>query len=446
MLFRYNNLLDMKKTIIILMALSLHVVLNAQNQDNAIAPIGKVGIGTISPSVELEVAGEMKLSNMSDVSLLANELRFLVIDNEGKLVAGDLITDFVKTEGNIKVGAMGTGTTFCQGTNVNWQKSNGNVFVCPNGYNFGVGTVNPSEKLQVQGMIFSTLDGFKHPDNTVQETAYDPDRFDYINGELRIPNGPGGSYRGLTISSSGGSFWTQSGSYLYHNTSNVGIGVSNPTEKLVVSGNALIDGNTIYKDKDQGIYFALAKTYLIQRSTDLVQMNTNSASFDVVLNAGKASQRFNVTAEAVDAFTVTGDQKIKFFRGQTPAGFDIGVGRDMYVEGDIQLASRDGVAADASFYSNRLYFENRSGTDADMWMARYHSGGAPANQELRVNIGAAYDAKFVIGAGVGAKFDKQFIVERDGDVAIGTLTVPTGYRLAVGGKIVCEEVLGGFGS
>ena len=40
----------------------------------------------------------------------------------------------------------------------------------------------------------------------------------------------------------GGSFWTQSGTSIYYNTGNVGIGTSSPSQTLEISGNTLIDG------------------------------------------------------------------------------------------------------------------------------------------------------------------------------------------------------------
>ena len=37
--------------------------------------------------------------------------------------------------------------------------------------NVGIGTTNPSEKLEVNGIVYSNLGGIKFPDNTIQTTA-----------------------------------------------------------------------------------------------------------------------------------------------------------------------------------------------------------------------------------------------------------------------------------
>jgi hypothetical protein len=63
--------------------------------------------------------------------------------------------------------------------------------------NLGIGTENPLSKLEVNGMIHSTSEGFKFPDGTVQITA--------ANG-------------------SGDSYWNPADDDIYYNNGSVGIG------------------------------------------------------------------------------------------------------------------------------------------------------------------------------------------------------------------------------
>ncbi|NIA28741.1 MAG: hypothetical protein GWP06_02365 [Actinobacteria bacterium] len=82
-----------------------------------------------------------------------------------------------------------------------------NVF--PANGNVGIGRTNPGQKLQVAGIIYSTIGGFKFPDGTMQTSAAD-----------------------------GSSIWNLSGNNIYYSKGNVGIGTANPaSRKLAVAGN-----------------------------------------------------------------------------------------------------------------------------------------------------------------------------------------------------------------
>jgi hypothetical protein len=86
--------------------------------------------------------------------------------------------------------------------------------------NLGIGTLTPSQKLEVADTIYSSSGGFKFPNGTVQTTA------------------------------AGANYWAASGNNIYNsNSSKVGIGTSSPSHKLHVS-TAYTDTSAIYGKKE----------------------------------------------------------------------------------------------------------------------------------------------------------------------------------------------------
>lgn len=136
-------------------------------------------------------------------------------------------------QGNLVVNALGVSAT-------------GNALLVPNG-NVGIGTTDPGGyKLWVEGNLRVT-GGI---DFGPASMKYDPVA-DKLTVDTEIETATltattvcltGDSCR-TTWPSGGVSLWSQSGSDIYYNLGNVGIGTTNPSQKLDVSGNVSISGN-----------------------------------------------------------------------------------------------------------------------------------------------------------------------------------------------------------
>ena len=210
-----------------------------------------VGIGTSSPAYNLDVAGT---SNFTDTLYLTGSAG----------TPGQVLTS--------SGGGAPTWTTVSSGSSSPWLTLNSNVYY--NSGNVGIGTTTPAYKLHVAGDInftgalrangstgtsgqVLTSSGSGAPTWTTvsggssvwltgtNNTAYY--NLGYVGIGTTSPaynldvagdiNFTGTLYQNGSVFSGGGSSpWTTSGSDIYYNSGNVGIGTTTPTSKLYVSG------------------------------------------------------------------------------------------------------------------------------------------------------------------------------------------------------------------
>jgi hypothetical protein len=182
---------------------------------------GFTGIGTTNPTTPFEVhfpdataysAGiasnsRMRFVNNNTTNNNAVELNLSTFDTAGTLATGVRLVGIFT---NHTAGATAADFAMVLRNGGNWFE----VARFAAGGNVGIGTNAPAYKLDVAGPVRSTSGGFIFPDGTVQTTA-----------------GGGGG---------GGSQWVTSGTSIYYNGGNVGLGTSAPGVALEVAQNRAI--------------------------------------------------------------------------------------------------------------------------------------------------------------------------------------------------------------
>lgn len=247
----------------------------------------------------------------------------------------------------------------------------------------GIGEAAPAEKLQVNG---NQLLEAAHPILKLKTTSLAA-----ATAEADIEfNGPSSNLASIRYTNSSLVMTGRNGAFndLVLNNGNVGIGIGTPTEKLqLVGGNMLMTSSNPMIQMQQG-------------SIDKGFIQLNGDDFRIGCNSSNINGKFVVRTAAGDQFFVDN------------AGY-VGIGvTGLGAEAKVHVGTGLGVSLTQNGY---LMLGNSSGSNMvfDINEIQTRTNGAAASMILQ---------------------------RSGGTVRIGGTAVPSGYKFAVDGKVICEEL------
>jgi len=268
---------------------------------------GNVGIGTTSPTANLDVTSTL------------NQQHLYV---QGGYAEGTGALARIKTTGNGNVLLLESATTSDSREILEVKNTNGTVFLVRGDGNVGIGTTSPSAKLEVAGAI-STGNGAS------------------VRSEISSPIGSGNA--SLLFASNAGNINTNTAEFIFTNslygssTRNelmridssgyVGIGTASPSEKLHVDGNTLISAEKYYYTAGTGGGFgsdASGNFKIRQNDADLIFGSGNNVGIGTTSPLEKLEVQGTVYATPISYAANQSAYALKMGASNNTA-FDMGI-------------------------------------------------------------------------------------------------------------------------
>lgn len=335
---------------------------------NVFLPWGNVGIGTLTPAEKLHVLGNAKIEG----SIYTY-----------KVLVDSLTAEFLTVNKDIRV--------------------HRNIVLDGS---MGIGVLNPTQKLDIAGNL-------KVSNSILTDSL--------------IANG---------IRSGKGVFSTLNISNVFYVSGNTGLGVSNPSERLEVSGNVKVT-NSIFTDS---VISVGIRSGMGQFSNFSVS-NIMFVSGKLGIGVSNPSEKLEVDGNIKASNSIIADSSItrasKSFSGDF---VNMNIGNGLFVTGNTGI----GVLSPAE----RLEVDGNIKSTKNVIASAIFSDTATLAKGLKVNgdisTTTIYTDAIRINGTPNLSIDNDVVFGGNAvmnqSLSIGTDIIPTGYSLSVKGKIIAEEI------
>lgn len=436
----------MKKIFPVLLLLTAAQLAKAQN----------VGIGTASPNASAQLDITSTTKGLLIPRMTSSQRTEIASPVAGLMVYETTTGSFWFYNGSLwnQIGTGGVSPWTVSGNNI-YNSNTGNV---------GIGTgASPSEKLSVKGNLFVTYTNandlvnggnravlnlhasgsgigvvnFLEPDTTVGASVL----YSTSLNQLYLRNG------------------TNTNQIVLRNDGDVGIGTSSPTQRLDVSGN-IRSRDTITADNDivAGVDIRagaditaggmIEATGTVRgsalNSTGVLTVSGNSLFGGTAVVNGELSTNTGLTVN--DAAGT-----LQFKTGGVDKGFVQLSGDNLRI--GVNTGNLDGKFVVRTAGADQFFIDNAGyvgiGLGANFALARVHvAGGADASLTTNGYMMFGYpngtnltiDNNEIMVRGPNETAGNMVLQNDGGTVRIGNVAVPAGYKFAVNGKMICEEL------
>ncbi|MCU0467394.1 MAG: hypothetical protein MUF58_02245 [Arcicella sp.] len=387
--------------------------------DNVYRNAGNVGIGTTTPTEKLEINGTAKINTQLYVGdKFSSYTPFNVSQNGGYPYSAIFAHSDPTIDRRLVVGQFGDQKVMGLQASTHTTGNLTNLSLNPGGGNIGIGTTTPKAKLDINGDIVTSTTQSEDLHSVAERTTR------YIGHKSGIT---GDGFTGMKLNVSQSPKCGNRSSIAFQTW---GCGVSVSRDVMVIDEEG---GVTMGVGINNSGTHPIAPLHVVGGINSGIRLSGGSARFTItdnitnLWNIDNAGGTLRFFREDYNANSFGPNGSVSMVISKTG---NVGIGTDnpssqLQVAGSFNLngvLKNNGYGISVEGASAGLFFYGES----DAKNRQYGLYHVRSSEEtiLRANNN-----------------DNAFVLNKEGNIRIGTATMPAGYKLAVGGDVIAERVV-----